>query len=67
MVLDILHLYQPVCQSVHRERRNTFDAEFVGDVFAVGYYGWQTHAQFIGNFLVDISLCEQLEHFDLTL
>ena len=54
-------------QCVNRECRNAFDAELVGDVFTVSHDGGKTYAEAVGNFLVDESACEELEHLNFAL
>ena len=54
-------------QCVNRKCRNAFDAELVGDVFAVGHDGGKTYAEAVGDFLVDKSLRKELEHLNFAL
>ena len=54
-------------QCVNRECRNTFDAELVGDVFAVGHDGGKAYAEAVGDFFVDKSLRKELEHLNFAL
>ena len=54
-------------QCVNCECRNALDAEFVGDVFAVGHDGGEAYAEAVGNFFVDKSLRKELEHLNFAL
>ena len=63
---DAVRFHIPVHHGVDGEARDGLDAQFLGDVLAVGDDGGQADVQAVGNFLVDEAADDEYQHLDLS-